>query len=340
MLKNVALWLNGKPLDDITEQDLKKVYDRLEKGKIISKKTGKPIKPHDYYTKVFKSDFFSYIGKIDLARKIIRREKEVSEDVMFFELDDLHRMAQFTAKPRNQLILYALFDTGARIESLLNIRKRDCALRHNSTTGQDYYTITLRKEFLKSKGRGKHTRNHTVSTFLNETMERLKIVLPTLKDDDPLFPMTYSAVRKLVSAVSERANVKTKPDDKPPTIHVFRKSCACYLLRRGWSIDRVKARLHHTPSSDVIDKYISYFGLDEEEGIQEIQEGNIKDIDKQHKATLEKMNAVELHNRELRDEMDKMNKRLDKIDIWAQTVLDNAPKKFINELTRYGKRKV
>ena len=60
-LNNVNKWFGNKPLNKITEKEIKKVYDQLEDGEII-KKDGNPLgDPTSYYNKIFKEAIDSII---------------------------------------------------------------------------------------------------------------------------------------------------------------------------------------------------------------------------------------------------------------------------------------
>jgi len=53
---------------------------------------------------------------------------------------------------------------------------------------------------------------------------------------------------------------------------------ACYLLKNDWSIDEVKRRLGHKPSSYVIDKYVNYLAIDRHKPKKKIYQNNLQKV--------------------------------------------------------------
>lgn len=305
MLNNLAQWFK-KPFNEITEQDIRRVYEELESGE-IGRRNGKPFTKQtrkDYYNKVFKSDFFKFIGKYELAQHVVLRRMESEDAVRFFTIEDLERMTSMTSNPQSKLILNLLFDTGMRIGTLLNIRKSDIEKiqREIGHGTKSYYIIHIKKEYTKSN------RDSTLSILLDNTNELLDIQLPKMHDDDYVVDVSYSSVVKLVKRYSKKANVSTKPDNKPISIHDFRRSCGCYLLKQGLSIDQIKKRLGHKPSSTVIDKYVDYLALDDNDGVQLHEEKSMLDMKKEHEKTQEHVNILTENNKVLVTEISKLRK--------------------------------
>lgn len=279
-----------KPFNELTEEDLIKVREDLEEGRITNKKGEKFSQSTrlDYYNKVFKSNFFEFLGLKEIAKKIFVLEREEDAEVKFFTKEDLDQMTKFSNNIRNKMFLYFLFDTGVRIGTALNIQIKDCEERHNIETKQDYFLIHINKEYTKSKI------DSTISLLLPETNELLSTYLKNKKKTkELLFQFSYSNARKLIERVSRVAKIKTKPENKEVSIHDFRKSCATYFLSKKYSIDFVRKRLGHKPSSTVIDKYVNYLGLNEEEAVTQSQEMNYGDLLKKYKETTETVKALD-----------------------------------------------
>ncbi len=51
---------------------------------------------------------------------------------------------------------------------------------------------------------------------------------------------------------------------------------ACHLLRKGWSVDEVRARLGHKPNSDAITHYVSYLAIDRSRPKQKLHQGQLQ----------------------------------------------------------------
>jgi len=328
-LRNVARWFDD--LSNLTKEDLKKFYDDFETGKIKNQK-GKMYEKStrlDYYNKIFKSGFFKWLGYGDIAKEIFILERGEDYEVRFFEKKDLDKMIRMTNSIRNKLFLTLSFDTGLRIGTTLNLRKKDFKKRYNDTTKQDYYLINVRKEYIKGN------RSLNIAVWLPETNELLDLYLKDLKDNDLIFDFSYSNVRKIVRRASDRAKVKTKPDGKNLTIHDFRRSSATYWLTKGCSLDIIKSRLGHKPSSVAIDKYISYLGLNDEQIVTEVQEGNYKELEDAYKETREQLLIIDEKYKVLIKESDKAKTIRKFIDVLMsdKELLDMTTKKtFENKM--------
>ncbi len=299
LLKNFGHWIQ-KPFQEITQEDLQQLYKDLETGKIKSKK-GVPFSKstrQDYYNKLFKGDFFDFINKIEIAKKVFRMEKDPDEHVKFFLKSDLDKMLKFTTKTRNKFFLTLLFDTGVRVGTALNLRKKDIEKRFNQETKEYFYLIHIRKEYTKSR------REENIGTWLPETTELLDQYLEEVaKDDDLLFNFSYQNARKLVTRVSIKGGIITKPDNESITLHDFRRSSATYWLTKKVSIDSIKKRLGHRPSSTVIDKYVSYLGINEEQIVTELQEKNYGELLQRYNELTEQFKVSVRNNQELNDRM-------------------------------------
>ncbi len=84
MLRNVNVWFHNKPWKRLTENDIRRVYDDLEDGKIKTSK-GLPFKDRaSYYNKIIKSKPFRIVGKSEMAKNVIEYyASNKSQDVRF-----------------------------------------------------------------------------------------------------------------------------------------------------------------------------------------------------------------------------------------------------------------
>ena len=64
----------------------------------------------------------------------------------------------------------------------------------------------------------------------------------------------------------------TEPDQRPVTWKDLRSGMACHLLKVGWTVDEVNARLGHAPHSSEIDRYINYLALDRRKPKKKLRE--------------------------------------------------------------------
>jgi len=305
LLRNIGEWFD-KPFNKLTEKELKGFYERFEKGEIKCK-TGKPFARStrkDYYNKVFKSGFGEFCGIQEKCQKIMILENSEDEEVKFFEYEDLNAMINSYNNVVAKTLLCLSFDLCLRVGETLNLLKSDFERRYNRNTKQNYYYVRIRKECTKSK------KERRISTLLPETTKLLDRYLKTIKNSkDLLFTFSYGNALKIVQRAAQRANVVTKPDGKPVAPHDYRKSGATHWLKKGMTIDKVKARLGHKPSSRVIDRYVSYLGLDQEEIVTEIQQGDIKDLENAYKETRELLAVQVENNKQVQEDMGKLQKQ-------------------------------
>lgn len=316
LLRRVVYWVK-KPLKELTPADIERLYNDLEDGKITTK-SGRPYTKYgrkDFYNKVFKSDFFKSLGLKEKAQDIIKLESISDEEVKFFGKEKLDKMITYTHSLKYRFIYFLLFDTGMRIGTVLNLHKNDFEKRYNNETKQDYYMVHIRKEYTKSK------KARSISLWLEETNQLTPMFLDTVKDNDFIFNMGYASVRKHLSNMCKKLNIKTRPDKKPVSIHDFRKSCATYWLSKNVSIDAVRARLGHKPSSNAIDRYVSYLGLNEKQTVQQIQQGTYKEMTEKYKETKEQLIVMQENYKALQEQLNELQERI-------------KPNKILNALSR------
>ncbi len=257
--KNVNKWFNNKPWEELTKEDIQKIYDDLEDG-VIKNRFGKRYEDRrSYYTKVFKAKPFKMAGKAEFAEEIFEfyRPKE-NNDVNFIEIDDFLKLPTATKTIHQKLLLWLAWDIGENIGSLLRLKKNDFRRQINPETNEIEYLVDLKKEILK------RTRRARVEiTNFSETTELLDIVLNSIETDDLLFNFGHRQALKFMAQCVNKTNVKCIPTDKNPTFKDLRSSMCCHLLKLGWSIEEVNSRLGHSPSSlDMVSRYANYLALD------------------------------------------------------------------------------
>jgi len=256
-LRNVNTWFNNKDWKLLTETDIKKVYDALEDGKLLSER-GKPFKDKSsYYNKIMKSKPFQMVGKDTIAKSVIvattKAEEENDKEVRFITEEDFKKTVSLVIQPKHKLALWLGWDVGENISSLLQLKVSDCKRLIDEGTKEPYYNIRLRKEILKT-GRTKRTE----PTLYPETFQLLDIELQGKWDEERIFNFDKPALVKVWNRAIEKSKIKCEPDKQKPTLKDIRSGMACHLLEKDWTTDEIKDRLGHKPSSTVIDKYVNY----------------------------------------------------------------------------------
>jgi len=252
-LRNVSNFFNNKPLKNITKEDIKKVYDDLEDGKILNSQ-GTPFKDKaSYYNKIMKSRPFEMIGKDALAKEVILTTADRDSEVRFITEEDFKKILSCVIQVRHKAVLQLAWDVGENLTTLLELNVKDCRKLVDEDTKEPYYNIRLQGEFLKT-GRTKRTE----PTLYPETVQLLDIILQGKKPEEKLFDFTKQALEKAWHRALYKTGVRCEPDGQTPTIKDIRSGMACHLIDKDWTSDEIKSRLGHKPSSTVIDRYLNY----------------------------------------------------------------------------------
>ncbi|MHC4140108.1 MAG: site-specific integrase [Planctomycetota bacterium] len=160
--------------------------------------------------------------------------------------------------------------TTENINALLQLKKSDFYKQINSDTDESEYRINLRKDIIK-----RSRRSRSEITNYNETVQLLDQLLPNFEEHELIFNFGYCSSKKIMV---ERSGVKCIPNGESVTWKDLRSGMACDLLKKGWSVDEVNARLGHKPSSAEIDKYINFLALDRHTPKKKIQEFTINKL--------------------------------------------------------------
>lgn len=257
-LKNVNKWFENKSWNKLTKEEIKKVYDNLEDGK-IKKANGKPFEDRkSYYSKIFRSKPFELAGKKDMCQEVMEFYKpNKNQEVRFIWEDDFRKIVSVVIQPKQKLLCWLAFDIGENIDTLLNLQKKEFIKQINQDTKEPEYIVNLPREKLK---RSRTPRSET--TNYKETTEFLDICLRELKDNHYLFDFGTRQAEMFLDRAVKIIGVKCIPKGQKPTWKDLRSSMACNLLKKGWSSDEINARLGHKFSSRELDKYINHLAID------------------------------------------------------------------------------
>lgn len=307
--KNMNTWFKNKPWVNLTEKDIRKVYDDLEDGK-ITKANGKPHKSRDdYYNKVFKSKPFEMAGKSHLAKEVIEYSTKKKEEVRFISEEEFLKMVDILNKPLHKLLFWLSWDIGENINALLQLQRKHFKKQQNPHTKEEEYLVNLPSSILKRSRKAR-----TEITNHEKTNHYIDLVLKNLKEEDYIFPWGYGTAKKLMERVAAKTKIKCTPNGEKVTWKDLRSSMACYLLKQGWTTNEINARLGHTPSSPQIDKYVSFLAIDRHRPKKKLEQANIEslkqEIDEGKKR--EKLLAQRLENMQKTMEKD-IQRRFEKL---------------------------
>lgn len=269
-IRNVNQWFRNKPLKDITKNDIQRVYDGLEEGKIQKQKGGRYKDRVSYYNKIFKSTLFRIAGGKDaLAKQVILYTTKTDNEVRFITEEDFRKILLFVNKPDHLLLMWLAFDIGENINALLQLTKDDFT-RELDTNKEPEYIVRLRNETLK-----RSRRPRSEITNFRETVVLLDAYLAKIGEKEFLFPYGYRNAVKFFDRAVKASGVVCRPNKEKVSWKDLRSSMSCDLLKKGWSKDEVNARLGHAPSSSEIDKYVNYFALDRHVPKKKVREHEI-----------------------------------------------------------------
>lgn len=268
---SVNKWFKNKAWKDLTKEDIKKVYDDLEDGKIKSNR-GKPYANRStYYNKIFKSKPFELAGKDNIAKEVIEYFSQEKGEVRFIEEEDFKKLVNVAISPSHKALLWLAWDIGENVNALLQLTKRDLIKQKNPNTKEEEYLVNLPKDILK---RARRERGEI--TNFQETTKILDIVLKDLKEEDLVFNFGYGMAKKFFERAIRITGIKTKPKGLKPTWKDLRSGMACHLLKTGWHTDEINSRLGHSPSSQELDKYVNFFALNKHEPKKRVFDNDIQ----------------------------------------------------------------
>lgn len=95
-------------------------------------------------------------------------------------------------------------------------------------------------------------------------------------EDDYLFDFGQKQAEQIFRRCINLTEIKCQPNRERPSLKDLRSSMACHLLKQGWSIDEVKGRMGHKPSSSAIDRYVTYLALDKHKAKRRMYENDLK----------------------------------------------------------------
>lgn len=323
-------WFNNKAWEDLTSEEIKKVIDDLEDGKIKTTH-GKRYLDRSLYYQMLQGKLFSLVKKNNIAKEFIEeysiRGREFNKDVRFIDEDNFRKIVDCAITPEQRCLLWLSWDIGENICSLLDLEKDDFKRQINSDTNDPEYLVILSKEKLK---RSRTPRSEI--TNYKETVNYLDLVLSNLKEsnkniankyitsrrlselhnENKLFKFQFKAAETFLKRCVEKAGVRCLPAGQKVTWKDLRSSMACDLLKKGWSRDEVNARLGHRPSSRIIDSYINYLCLDRGKPKQKVYQNNLRnlEIELEKQKELNKLQMLRFENLKREQEQMKGDFRL------------------------------
>ena len=157
---------------------------------------------------------------------------------------DIDKLIEVASDNRYKAMIALLFESGARISELLNIRVKD--IEENSKgmvimipatkTGHDYRPCACVMS-------AQYIRNH--------------ILYPALKKNDLLFNISKVQVWLKLKEFGKMAGI-----DKPISAHKLRHAQATYMVRKGYNETIIRSKMGWTDDSGMIARYTHIDGQD------------------------------------------------------------------------------
>ena len=284
-LRTTDKWFKHKDWNNITEKDIQKVYSGLQTGKILNR-YGKPYaNTRAYYTKIFRGEPFEIFGKDKLARKVIKYLVKKDPPVKYISVEDWKKIHVMATEPNHKALLWAAWDIGENVNSLVRLKKRDCK-RKIGEDNEPYYDIHLYKEILK-----KNRVARTEMTMFPKTAMFLDMILENKKDDDLAFGINYIQATNIYKKIMKQTGIKCTPGNEKSTLKDLRSGCAMRLLDAGWTIEQINMRLGHHPTSRELERYVTYSTTSRNKPIQQTTASNQLNMQKELEKAQE-MNRV------------------------------------------------
>jgi integrase len=291
-LLKTSLEIINKQTSKITKEDLEK-YD-----KILSKKKFKSEADYKINLKIFLKWKLGLEKTNKIAGWLDTRQKTKTPD--YLSEQEIIKLYKNCKSPEERFLITVLFDTGARIEEFLNIRKEDIQMPEGN---QNFVKITLKEEYSKTKGRviSLYWKNsiNAVKDYLDERIEE------GIRSDEQVFNKTYDSIRMFISRLGARIlNKKVNP-------HLLRHSSATFYATRlnrqelcyryGWAF-----------SSDMPDVYISRSGMENKGLDEKFRSTELEDLQKKfEKEKFDKGKQIE----DLAKKQKEMDKQINELNL-------------------------
>jgi site-specific recombinase XerD len=229
-VKKFAVFLNEKPIKDITTKDIQAWISFLKtpspKGEGLSAKTvSRKLSAL--------SNFFNWLllhevidGKTNPMANIVNSRITPPLPEILFEDECTRLLAAASNDPRTYLLFLLFLETGIKLEELFDLK-----ISHFDFSNK-YSPEMLVKHTAKKAKRDRTLKlPMEIGVVFNEYVERYEV-------GDSLFPYSQRFIRYLITETAEKAGIQ-----KQVSAQILRDTCAVRQLKRGEGIERVLQRL-------------------------------------------------------------------------------------------------
>lgn len=301
ILRRLSDWF-GKSFESLTQPDMERLIERLESDQVRST-LGRP------YSDATKCDIKMTIRKFWKWKDGDNRNYPelvewidtslVEKDIPALTRAEVDNMIDYCNNPRDKALLMVLFDSGARVEELLNVRLKPEHLFWKEVT--DCYMMRL--EFSKTKPR-------TISLPLSTSLLNKWLEVHPAKDNPhaQLFPLTYGNLRMLIHRIGKRVLAKRVSP------HILRHSSATYYANRLKSPYKLCYRYGWTMASNMVNRYLDREGILEEETAEVVRTDEISKAHQENSTLKEELSHMKEAHSDLAEQFQKLQSQLQALE--------------------------
>lgn len=208
--------------------------------------------------------FLLYLGKDELANQIsvvVDRKRKLPEDLL--TLEDIEKMIDAANQTRDKALIATLYETGARIGEIMQMRFKDVAFDENGGT------LVLQNS--------KTTPRRIRIVWAVAHLRQWTLAHPTKQGNDPLWArldktqgqLDYSGAWAIIHRIVKRSGIEKRVHP-----HIFRHSRATHLAQHlteqelktylGWTPDSGMAGIYvHLTGKDIDPSILRMYGIDQ-----------------------------------------------------------------------------
>jgi len=263
----------NRPFSDSTKADIKKAIRKFWKWK-------------DGNNKIY-PELVDWIDTYTPVKEIPALKRE-----------EVEQLIESCSNSRNKALLMVLFDSGARIEELLNVRLKPEHIFWKESVG----CYMIRLEFSKTKPR-------TISLPLSTASIRKWLRAHPDRDNPQaqLFPISYDNLRMMIGRLGKKVLKKRV------TPHILRHSSATFYANKIRNRYKLCYRYGWAMSSKEVDRYVDREGIFEEETSELVKTDEFVRAEKTNQNLKEELILVKAANYELERSVKSLREDLDSV---------------------------
>lgn len=186
------------------------------------------------------------------------KSRKTNEDLEWLTAEEMDQLARSTEKLRDELIVRMLFQTGARVTELCEIRLSDIDREERSVN-------------IRGKGRKNRTVYYqpSLDLLMDVWIDERRPAVYYADESEYLFPTSHSkqitrqTVEEVVREAAEEAGLQTEYGENADghtlhsvTPHVIRHSFAMAALEEGWDVYTLSQALGHESTEITTSTYL------------------------------------------------------------------------------------